>query len=149
MVLKIISLFYWETCAELFKKLLFRLPYSIFAVKQAAVCILHEMTIFMILEVAILQVIPEKQELFERDFEIASRYIAASDGYLSHQLVKCIEQDNKYILHVEWENIEAHEQGFRLSDGYQEWKKLLHHYYDPFPVVEHYNTVFSQEKPTC
>ena len=26
---------------------------------------------------------------------------------------------------------------------YQEWKALLHHFYDPFPEVEHYNSVFS------
>ena len=23
---------------------------------------------------------------------------------------------------------------------YREWKNLLHHYYDPFPEVEHYET---------
>jgi GrpB-like predicted nucleotidyltransferase (UPF0157 family) len=23
-------------------------------------------------------------------------------------------------------------------DDHQEWKKLLHHFYDPFPAVEHY-----------
>ena len=28
--------------------------------------------------------------------------------------------------------------GFRGSPEYQEWKQLLHHFYDPFPTVEHY-----------
>lgn len=39
---------------------------------------------------------------------------------------------------VNWETIEDHEVGFRKSDKYQEWKKLLHHFYEPFPTVEHY-----------
>ena len=30
------------------------------------------------------------------------------------------------------------EPGFRKSDRYLPWRSLLHHFYDPFPVVEHY-----------
>jgi len=29
-------------------------------------------------------------------------------------------------------------EGFRGSERYAEWKRLLHHFYEPFPVVEHY-----------
>ena len=30
-----------------------------------------------------------------------------------------------------------------LSDAaYQEWKALLHHFHEPFPVVEHYAPLF-------
>ncbi len=46
------------------------------------------------------------------------------------------------ILLVDWESLEAHKIGFRTSDTYLEWKRLLHHYYDPFPTVEHYKTIF-------
>jgi heme-degrading monooxygenase HmoA len=42
------------------------------------------------------------------------------------------------LLLVEWETLEAHTQGFRQSDRYAEWKQKLHHFYDPFPLVEHY-----------
>ena len=46
-----------------------------------------------------------------------------------------------FLLLVEWETIEAHTEGFRNSEAYQEWRALLHHFYDPFPVVEHFETV--------
>ena len=59
-------------------------------------------------------------------------------GDVNHELKKCIEQEDQYILLVNWETIEDHEIGFRKSAEYQEWKKLLHRFYDPFPVVEHY-----------
>ena len=99
----------------------------------------------MILEVAILQVIKGEEILFERDFAIASQFIQSIPGYLNHSLRKCIEDENKYLLLVDWEKLENHTVGFRESKAYLEWKKLLHHYYNPFPVVEHYEMVLEHK----
>jgi heme-degrading monooxygenase HmoA len=95
----------------------------------------------MILEIAILNVIQGREKQFEEDFKNAGQYISSIKGYVRHSLRKCIEQQNKYILLVEWENLEDHTIGFRESEQYLEWKKLLHNYYDPFPTVEHYVTI--------
>ena len=92
----------------------------------------------MILEVAILKIKPNQNQAFENTFKQASPIIASMKGYLNHSLKKCIEKPNQYLLLVNWETIEDHEIGFRQSSEYQEWKRLLHHFYDPFPVVEHY-----------
>lgn len=94
-----------------------------------------------ILEVAILEVKPGQNEAFEADFEQAQAIIASMEGYLSHQLKRCVEARSRYILLVNWRSLEDHTQGFRSSEAYQEWKALLHHYYDPFPTVEHYEPV--------
>jgi heme-degrading monooxygenase HmoA len=99
----------------------------------------------MILEVAILFVRDGEQENFEKDFTIAGQYISSIDGYAGHTLRKCIEQSNKYILLVDWKDLESHTAGFRQSKQYTEWKKLLHHYYDPFPTVEHYETLIDNK----
>ena len=96
----------------------------------------------MILEVAILNVKQGLESKFEQDFVLASKYISSIDGYMGHTLRKCIERENQYILLVDWENIESHEIGFRKSKVYLKWKELLHPYYNPFPTVEHYETVF-------
>lgn len=95
----------------------------------------------MILEVAILNIRPGQNTLFETAFAQAQTIISASPGYIAHQLQKCVEIETQYILLVQWESVEAHEIGFRQSAGYQEWKKLLHHFYDPFPAVHHYQLV--------
>jgi heme-degrading monooxygenase HmoA len=92
----------------------------------------------MILEVAILNLKPGTSEAFHNSFKKASSIIASQRGYLGHELKKCVEKEEKYILLVHWETIEDHEIGFRKSKDYQQWKALLHHYYEPFPVVEHY-----------
>jgi heme-degrading monooxygenase HmoA len=95
----------------------------------------------MILEVAILDVIPSQESEFQAAFANASPIISAMQGYVSHQLQRCVEKQNRYILLVNWEKLEDHTIGFRGSEGYQEWRKLLHHFYDPFPTVEHYQVV--------
>lgn len=95
----------------------------------------------MILEVAILNVIPGQGDDFEQSFKQAEQIISSMKGYVSHELQRCMEVDHQYILLVRWETLEDHTEGFRGSEPYQEWKKLLHHYYDPFPVVHHYEVV--------
>jgi heme-degrading monooxygenase HmoA len=92
----------------------------------------------MILEVAVLDVLPGQENAFEAAFKQAAPIIAAIKGYQSHQIRRCLERSSRYILLVEWETLEDHTVGFRGSPEYQNWKKLLHHFYDPFPVVEHY-----------
>ena len=96
----------------------------------------------MILEVAILNVIPGKTAEFEDSFRDSSEIISSMKGWLGHQLQKCLEVPNRYILLVRWEKLEDHTEGFRKSSEYQLWKDLLHHYYDPFPTVVHYKKIF-------
>ena len=95
----------------------------------------------MILEIAVLYVKEGQEQQFEKDFAIAGQYISAIKGYVKHSLRKCVEENNKYILLVDWLTLEDHIIGFRTSPEYLEWKALLHHYYDPFPIVEHYETI--------
>jgi heme-degrading monooxygenase HmoA len=92
----------------------------------------------MILEVAILDVIAGQEEDFERAFVQASLILCGMSGYISHRMQRCLERPSRYILLVEWETLEDHTVGFRGSVEYQRWKALLHHFYDPFPTVEHY-----------
>jgi heme-degrading monooxygenase HmoA len=95
----------------------------------------------MILEVAILDVRGGLEREFEAAFAQASPIIASMPGYISHQLQRCVEISNRYVLLVKWQSLEAHTVGFRASPEYRRWKQLLHHFYDPFPTVEHYALV--------
>ena len=92
----------------------------------------------MILEVASLDIRPGQSAAFEAAFAQAQTIIASMPGYIDHRLQKNLDVDDRYILLVHWESLEAHTVGFRGSPEYQEWKTLLHHFYDPFPAVEHY-----------
>lgn len=99
----------------------------------------------MILEVAILDIKSGMEPDFEIAFDRAQRIISSMPGYISHELQRCLEKSNRYILLVNWETLESHTVGFRESPQYQEWRTLLHHFYDPFPEVQHYGSVFKNE----
>lgn len=98
----------------------------------------------MILESAILDAKPGQGPAFEAAFDQARHIISASPGYISHELQRCIEKPDRYLLLVRWRSLEDHTTGFRQSAPYQEWKALLHHFYDPFPTVAHYQTLPAQ-----
>jgi heme-degrading monooxygenase HmoA len=94
-----------------------------------------------VLEVAILDVRAGEAAAFEAAFREAQRIIAASPGYRSHELRRCLEAADRYLLLVWWDSLESHTEGFRKSPAYQRWRELLHRFYDPFPTVEHYSAV--------
>lgn len=97
----------------------------------------------MILESAHLDVKPGEENAFEAAFAEAKSIIASMPGFISLELQRCIETTNRYLLLVRWHTLEGHTVGFRMSPEYQRWKALLHHFYDPFPTVEHYERRFS------
>jgi heme-degrading monooxygenase HmoA len=95
----------------------------------------------VITEHAVLSVLPGRAADFIDTMDRAKTIIAASPGFISLRVARCVERPDTFLLLVEWETLEDHTEGFRGSDGYQEWRALLHHFYDPFPVVEHFETV--------
>ena len=95
----------------------------------------------MVLEVASLQVRPGQAAEFEETFKKAQSIIASMKGYVSHELQRCVEVENRYLLLVRWKTIADHTEGFRGSPQFPEWRRLLHHFYDPSPTVNHYERV--------
>jgi heme-degrading monooxygenase HmoA len=92
----------------------------------------------MILEVAVLNVREGESARFETAFRTAQLIISSMNGYEGHELRRCVEHAGQYLLLVWWDSLESHTEGFRKSAEYGEWKALLHHFYDPFPAVDHY-----------
>jgi heme-degrading monooxygenase HmoA len=104
----------------------------------------------VILEHALLPVKPGQEADFERAFATATDIISAVPGFRKLTLSRCLERPGGYLLLVEWDRLEDHTEGFRGSPAYEDWRALLHHFYDPFPVVEHYVEVLTadpQETP--
>jgi heme-degrading monooxygenase HmoA len=95
----------------------------------------------VITEHALLQVLPGREDEFVGAMERAKELIASSPGFVSLSVQRGIERPGCFLLLVEWERLDDHTEGFRGSAAYQEWRAALHHFYDPFPVVEHYEPV--------
>ena len=99
----------------------------------------------MTLEHALLDVLPGHEVEFEAAFDDARPLIARQSGFRSLRLERCIERPSRYLLLVEWDELEDHTEGFRPSPEYDRWRELLHRFYDPFPRVEHYEAVVVQQ----
>lgn len=65
--------------------------------------------------------------------------IEATPGFVRLEVRRCIERERRYLLLVWWRRLEDHTEGFRKSERYARWRALLHHFYDPFPAVEHFS----------
>jgi heme-degrading monooxygenase HmoA len=92
----------------------------------------------MILKAAILNVKSGEIAAFETAMREARQLIAATPGFQKIEVRGCLEAEGQYLLLVWWDNLEAHTVSFRQSDRYQVWRAKLHHFYEPFPTVEHY-----------
>jgi heme-degrading monooxygenase HmoA len=95
----------------------------------------------VITEHALLEVVPGQEDAFLESMGKAKDLIAASPGFVSLRVERCVERPACFLLLVEWERLEDHTEGFRGSAAYEEWRAALHHFYDPFPVVEHFEAV--------
>lgn len=78
----------------------------------------------MILEAVMLNVAAGREPEFEIAFATATPLISAIEGYLSHELQRCLEVPGKYLLLVRWRNLQDHTIGFRQSPEYQQWRQL-------------------------
>ena len=95
----------------------------------------------MIREHAVLPVIPGQEADFERALHEALPLIAGSPGFRRLSVSRGVETPSDYLLLVEWDTLAAHTEGFRDSPAYQQWRAMLHHFYDPFPDVQHFSQV--------
>jgi heme-degrading monooxygenase HmoA len=92
----------------------------------------------MVIEHAVLNVRAERCIEFENAMKSAMPLIAQTPGFLGFELRPCLEHQGQYLLRVQWRALEDHTIGFRQSDRYEAWRRMLHGFYEPFPAVEHY-----------
>lgn len=92
----------------------------------------------MIIEHALLQVRPGEGSAFEAAMAKARPLIAASPGFQGIEVRPAAERPGLYLLLVRWDSIADHREGFRKSDRYEQWRALLHSFYDPMPSVDYF-----------
>lgn len=92
----------------------------------------------MIVEHALLQVKQDEEAAFEAAMAQAKPLIAASPGFVELEVRPAVEGQGRYLLLVRWNSVADHRDGFRKSERYEQWRALLHHFYDPMPNVDYF-----------
>ncbi len=95
----------------------------------------------MIVEIAQLVIRPGQEAEFEAVFPTAAGIVAASAGYVSHELRRSIETPNHYVLMIRWRTLEDHTIGFRGSPAFPAWRARVGPFFEQPPAVEHYRLV--------
>lgn len=101
----------------------------------------------MITEHAILDVKPDSVDAFLLAFDEAVPIISGMAGFRGLTLSRCVERPAWFLLLVTWDRLEDHTIGFRGSPEYQRWRDLLHRFYEPMPIVEHFESVLNIRLP--
>ena len=95
----------------------------------------------MILELATLTIKAGEQKAFEEALNKAQEVLKQAEGYISHEFQHCMEEQEKYILLIHWESLEAHTEGFRKSELFKEWRAIIGGYFAEAPQVLHYEKI--------
>jgi heme-degrading monooxygenase HmoA len=96
----------------------------------------------MVLEVADIQVESHQRADFEAAVALGlDTVLSKSPGFLSYEIQRCKETPERYLLLIEWENMEDHTVGFRESDAYAEWSAIVRPFFAKAPYVEHFELI--------
>ena len=94
----------------------------------------------MVLEVALIDVLPGSQDAFAQAYTTASSLVTDTPGCRSIRMTRGVETPTRFVLLVEWDSVEAH-QVFRDSDRFPQWRALIGPHFAQPPHVEHFTDV--------
>jgi heme-degrading monooxygenase HmoA len=92
----------------------------------------------MVLEVALINVVPGREDEFLAAYAKARPVLAGTDGCRSIRMTRGIETPSRFVLLVEWDSVDAHLDNFRATERFTTWRGLIGPYFDGAPTVEHF-----------
>jgi quinol monooxygenase YgiN len=92
----------------------------------------------MIIEKAEITVEPGKEAAFQAAFFEAEPFVAASAGCRAVHIYRCIEEPRRFTFVIEWESVAAHEEGFRKSPAFAEWRSIVGPYLGGLSELAHW-----------
>jgi heme-degrading monooxygenase HmoA len=95
----------------------------------------------MVLEVANIQVSAGSEDTFVAAFRSVREVLTSTPGCRSARMTHGIESPARFVLLVEWDSVEAHEQNFRSTERFTTWRAAIGPYFDGPPDVEHFSDV--------
>lgn len=101
----------------------------------------------MVLEVALIDVLPGQEDAFAVSYGLGYPILAGTPGCRSIRMTRGIESPSRFVLLVEWDDVEAHEKNFRGTERYAQWRGSIGGYFAQPPVVEHFTDVEPRDRP--
>ncbi len=94
----------------------------------------------MVLEIAIFDIQQGEEKDFAAAYGQAAALVADTPGCRTMRMTRGIESPSRFVLLVEWDSVQAHEE-FRASDRFPQWRGLIGPHFATAPRVEHFADV--------
>jgi heme-degrading monooxygenase HmoA len=95
----------------------------------------------MVLEVADIRVVAGAEQDFIAAFRAVRDVLDTTPGCRSVRMTHGIESPARFVLLVEWDSVDAHEQNFRATDRFGQWRGAIGPFFAHPPLVEHFESV--------
>jgi heme-degrading monooxygenase HmoA len=103
----------------------------------------NRQNVVMPLEVAMIDVTPGTEEQFVTAYLEARLALLDTPGVRSAELAQGVELPSRFVLRVDWDTVQAHEQ-FRASEAFGEWRASVGSYFAAAPQGAHYTPIDTQ-----
>ena len=101
----------------------------------------------MVLEVALIDVQPGAEGAFAAAYRLGHPILAGTPGCRSVRMTRGIESPSRFVLLVEWDSVQAHQENFRGTERFVQWRQFIGPFFAHPPLVEHYADVEPGARP--
>ena len=95
----------------------------------------------MVLEVALIDVRPGHEDDFAAAYLNVRDVVTTTPGCRSVRMTRGVESPTRFVLLVEWDSVDAHENNFRATERFAKWRGAIGPYFVHPPQVEHFTDV--------
>ena len=95
----------------------------------------------MVLEVALIDVLPGREEEFAAAYRQGHPILAGTPGCRSVRMTRGVESTSRFVLLVEWDSVAAHLENFRGTERFRRWRGFIGPFFAAPPIVEHFTDV--------
>ena len=92
----------------------------------------------MVVEYTRYRISKDRQPAFEQAYQSAQQYLQASPHCISYEMSHCTEEQEPYVLGIEWVSAEEHLQGFRKEPNFKSFFSLVQPFVPSIEEMQHY-----------
>lgn len=92
----------------------------------------------MIVEYIRYTIPPDRAQAFGAAYRDARLALDESPHCLGYELSQGLEEPENWILRIEWDSLDGHEQGFRASPAFQRFFSAVRPFFDDIREMKHY-----------
>ena len=92
----------------------------------------------MVVEYIRYVILAEQAAEFEEAYRHAGVILSADEHCRRYEISRGVENADRYVVRIEWDSVEGHEQGFRKSTAFGEFFGLVKPFFDAIEEMTHY-----------